>query len=313
MKSLPSPNLEEFIDTPIKRYSSGMQVRLGFAIATAVDADILIVDEVLAVGDLAFQRKCFDRMEGMIKDDGKTVLVVSHNIRQVERLCQRAILLEHGRIDKDGFPPQVCDEFYRRSERHARQSSERNAETARRESSGEIDLLDVAVLDADDVTASEITQGSGLTIRVAYKVNATLTRPIFGVGIHTPDFLYLATAHSDSGLSLETLAPGSYELFFHIPHFPFLPGVYCVRVGVAVGELYSTALYAENVTSFQVASASVRWAESIREGIVPLEGDWSMQAAERHGAGRVATPLEDESLDESLRAATQLSIAQSRK
>ncbi len=75
-----------------------MHVRLGFSIATSVDADILIVDEVLAVGDLAFQRKCFDRMEDMIKRQGKTVILVSHNIRQVERICTRAILLERGKV-----------------------------------------------------------------------------------------------------------------------------------------------------------------------------------------------------------------------
>src|SRR6266567_7593133 len=96
--------LEEFIDTPIKRYSTGMAVRLGFSLATCVDADILIVDEVLAVGDLAFQRKCFDRMEDMIKRQGKTVLLVSHNTRQIERLCDRVILMDHGRIIADDSP-----------------------------------------------------------------------------------------------------------------------------------------------------------------------------------------------------------------
>src|SRR5205085_2887023 len=103
--------LEEFIDTPIKRYSSGMAVRLGFSIATCVDADILIVDEVLAVGDLAFQRKCFDRMEDMIKRQGKTVLLVSHNTRQIERLCSRVILMDHGRVVADDSPGKVCDLF----------------------------------------------------------------------------------------------------------------------------------------------------------------------------------------------------------
>src|SRR6266404_6238030 len=104
--------LEEFIDTPIKRYSSGMQVRLGFSIATSMDSDILIVDEVLAVGDLAFQRKCFDRMEDMIRRQGKTVLLVSHNIRQVERLCTRAILLDHGAVVTDGNTAETCNVFY---------------------------------------------------------------------------------------------------------------------------------------------------------------------------------------------------------
>src|SRR5438045_7782109 len=117
--------LEEFIDTPIKRYSSGMAVRLGFSIATCVDADILIVDEVLAVGDLAFQRKCFDRMEDMIKRQGKTVLLVSHNMRQVERLCSRVILLDHGKILADGKPKEICDLFYERSDvRIKRQSNQ---------------------------------------------------------------------------------------------------------------------------------------------------------------------------------------------
>ncbi len=85
--------IAEFIDTPVKRYSSGMQVKLAFAVATSIESEILIVDEVLAVGDLAFQRKCFDRMESMIKRQGKTVLLLSHNIRQVQRLCSRALLI----------------------------------------------------------------------------------------------------------------------------------------------------------------------------------------------------------------------------
>src|SRR6266550_1493123 len=115
--------LEEFIDTPIKRYSSGMQVRLGFSIATSMDSAILIVDEVLAVGDLAFQRKCFDRMEDMIKRQGKTVLLVSHNTRQIERLCTRVILMDHGRIVADGSPSTVCDIFYERSDAKIKLSS----------------------------------------------------------------------------------------------------------------------------------------------------------------------------------------------
>src|SRR3954463_4101536 len=86
--------LDAFLDTPIKRYSSGMAVRLGFSIATTVEAEILIVDEVLAVGDLAFQRKCFNRMEDLIKRQNKTVLLVSHNLRQVQRICTRALLLD---------------------------------------------------------------------------------------------------------------------------------------------------------------------------------------------------------------------------
>jgi len=104
--------LEEFIDTPVKRYSSGMQVRLGFAIATAVESEVLIVDEVLAVGDLSFQQKCIERMEGLIRGAGRTVLIVGHNIRQIERLCSRVLLLDHGRLVDDGAPKDVCGKFF---------------------------------------------------------------------------------------------------------------------------------------------------------------------------------------------------------
>ncbi len=104
--------LAEFIDTPVKRYSSGMKIRLGFSIATNMEADIIVIDEVLAVGDLAFQRKCFDRMELIIKHEGRTVLIVSHNLRHIERLCQRALLLSDGKIKMNGNAREVCEEFY---------------------------------------------------------------------------------------------------------------------------------------------------------------------------------------------------------
>ena len=131
--------LEEFLDTPIKRYSSGMSVRLGFSIATSVEADILVVDEVLAVGDLAFQRKCFDRMEDMIKRQRKTVILVSHNIRQVERLCRRVILLDHGCVLADGSPSATCNLFYERSDDKVKRDSEAMiSRTGRHATSGEV-------------------------------------------------------------------------------------------------------------------------------------------------------------------------------
>jgi lipopolysaccharide transport system ATP-binding protein len=98
--------LEEFIDTPVKRYSSGMHARLGFSVAAHVDPDILVVDEVLSVGDLAFQRKCLDRMHAVLKG-GATVVFISHNLETVVRLCTRSLLLERGRIVKIGPSEEV--------------------------------------------------------------------------------------------------------------------------------------------------------------------------------------------------------------
>jgi len=94
--------IEPFIDTPVKRYSSGMYVRLAFAVAAHLESDILLVDEVLAVGDAEFQKKCLGKMNGLASEEGRTVLFVSHNMVSVRRLCERGILLNAGRIEKTG-------------------------------------------------------------------------------------------------------------------------------------------------------------------------------------------------------------------
>lgn len=102
--------LRDFLDVPIKNFSSGMQARLGFAIATAVIPDVLIVDEVLGVGDYKFQEKCHRRMQEIMAS-GATVLFVSHSIEQVRQICSRAIWLENGRIIRDGEVNEICDEY----------------------------------------------------------------------------------------------------------------------------------------------------------------------------------------------------------
>ena len=102
--------LADFIDTPVKRYSSGMYARLGFSVAAHVDPEILLVDEVLSVGDQAFQKKCMEKMNSIL-DAGSTIIFVSHNLRAVRQLCQRCILLDHGKIIKEGTASDVVDYY----------------------------------------------------------------------------------------------------------------------------------------------------------------------------------------------------------
>lgn len=99
----------QFIDTPVKRYSSGMHVKLGFAVASHLDSEIMIMDEVLAVGDMAFQKKCIERMCQVAEEEGRTILYVSHNMRTIRDLCDRVIVLEHGKIIFDGDPEQAIE------------------------------------------------------------------------------------------------------------------------------------------------------------------------------------------------------------
>lgn len=225
--------LEEFIDTPVKRYSSGMQIRLGFAVATSVQSDILIVDEVLAVGDLAFQRKCFDRMEDIIKRQGRTVLLVSHNIRQVDRLCSRVILLEHGRITADGEPGEICAMFYE----HANQKVGTYAKNikANVNTTGEVELLGIDVLDQAGNRVEEILTCGELRIRVRFRLHTDLQAAELVVGTHSTDFVYLtagSTAVHEMGVKL---AAGEHALEYVVPSFPLVPGVYCIRFSLYDG------------------------------------------------------------------------------
>jgi lipopolysaccharide transport system ATP-binding protein len=115
--------VEKFLDTPVKRYSSGMYVRLAFAVAAHLDPDILVVDEVLAVGDAQFQKKCLARMQDATRTDGRTILFVSHNMNMVRALCSRGIVLQNGRVELDGSTEAALVQFAQPSSRPAVQNN----------------------------------------------------------------------------------------------------------------------------------------------------------------------------------------------
>jgi ABC-type polysaccharide/polyol phosphate transport system ATPase subunit len=268
--------MAEFIDTPVKRYSSGMQVKLAFAVATSIEAEILIVDEVLAVGDLAFQRKCFDRMEDLIKRQGKTVLLVSHNIRQVERLCNRVILLNKGRAISDGNANAICNEFYEASDSQISTGNSTNLSSANSNewASGEILLRGIEILDTEGSPITKLKHEQAVKIQLSFEVTQEIRDPVFGIGIHTTDFIYLATQHSISQLRLDSLKAGLHQLTFEIPSFPFMPGIYSIRAGVAEGKASRTIFYGENLFHLQVVSDNTE-DRTWNEGLVSLPGVWS--------------------------------------
>ena len=225
--------LEDFIDTPIKRYSSGMKIRLAFAIATSVEAEILIIDEVLAVGDLAFQRKCFERMENLIKNSGNTVLIVSHNIRQIERMCSRVLLLDQGKVSADGPPLEVADLFYRLSnEKISADHKKSQAGKVHKYSSGEIELLSVELLNEQQQATDTLPSGGTLRVRVAFRVNQALQRPEIVVGTHTTDFFYLSASSTALIEDRPDLDVGDHEVEYIVPSFPLVAGTYCIRFAV---------------------------------------------------------------------------------
>lgn len=176
--------LREFIDMPVKHYSSGMYVRLGFSIAVEVDPDILLVDEVLAVGDISFQFKCLDRIRDFQKR-GKTLLFVSHSLETVEEFCHEAFLIHHGQLVARGEPGDVVQKFIRsfmedRGGLHMTEYGTRAVEF------GEVRLLDAA-----GQPCETFETGGALAIEIPYVAHRRIEKPVFGFSLKTANGLYV--------------------------------------------------------------------------------------------------------------------------
>jgi len=220
---------ERYIDTPVKRYSSGMTVRLAFAVAAHLDPDILVIDEVLAVGDAEFQKKAIGKMQDISNSDGRTVLFVSHNMAAVKSLCTRALVLEHGTTVFEGNTNEAVD-FYLKSD--VANASAHYVNESPKEGS---DVLEVSILNSsenicgafgfDDQISLNIkikTSINHLSLGViGFRVMDQLERAIFTSEVQLKDFIKLEGEHSfDIKMPYKTLVPNDYRIHvaFHVPN-----------------------------------------------------------------------------------------------
>jgi len=265
--------MAEFIDTPVKRYSSGMQVKLAFAVATSIEAEILIVDEVLAVGDISFQRKCYDRVEQLVRRGDRTIILVSHNLRQVERLCGRALMLDKGKLVMDGNPVTVCNDFFDQSNKKI--SSTRSKATGRYESSPEFELLAVRLLDGEVTTDHIVTMGD-VTVEVRFIIKNALHDLNFTLGIHTTDLFFIGVTGSEKQLRVSELLPGEHLVRCHLHDIPLALGAYAIHFGVETGSSNSPLFRGDNLLELQVtAPQGSQYSASERLGVIKLIADWT--------------------------------------
>jgi ABC-type polysaccharide/polyol phosphate transport system ATPase subunit len=268
--------MAEFIDTPVKRYSSGMQVKLAFAVATSIDAEILIVDEVLAVGDLAFQRKCFDRMEDLIKRQRKTVLLVSHNIRQVERLCSRVVLFDKGALLEDGNPALVCNRFT--SLMNLSIQAERTHRQVREiQNSGEICNVRAVAQSADGQTNGEMVFGESAVLRIYFDVITEIKGVAVYVGIHTTDFIYLT--NNNTVTQVRDFSAGSHIVDLMFEKVTLIPGTYSVLLWIGTPE-GKVSYHTENLASFVVATDDFIIARQQGQALFAMSGSWCFDGVE---------------------------------
>jgi len=190
--------VERLIGTPMKRYSSGLYARLGFAVAVHSDPDIVLVDEVLAVGDAAFRRRALESLRRLIAD-GKTVLFISHDMWNVRRLCSRILCLENGQVRAVGPAAEIAERYM--SEVNLRAiDNQQNALQSHRGGTGEVRYTSIAIVDGADREATRVEEGGVLTVRAGYSAGTTVDAPIFQVAIIDVDTgMVVATATSHIG------------------------------------------------------------------------------------------------------------------
>jgi lipopolysaccharide transport system ATP-binding protein len=222
----------KFLDTPVKRYSSGMYVRLAFAIAAHLEPEILVVDEVLAVGDVAFQRRCLGKMNSVAKNEGRTVLFVSHNMGAVRGLCETAVWLSHGRIVQRGPAREVLDQYLRSSLQSEASIIDLN-HVRRVGGSGER----MRLIGVDFNAGEPIVHGEPLHVRVDYEVAADTAGVAIGVGFSSLEGIRILTLDSDlhaPAIDLRKGTTGSAE--FKVSQLDLQPGRYALDVAARSGS-----------------------------------------------------------------------------
>ena len=168
--------LQEFIDQPVKHYSSGMYVRLGFAVAVEVDPDILLIDEVLAVGDASFQRKCIQRMDEF-RQKGKTMLIISHDLHTIQSISDRILFLNDGKVNGIGDPEAMVSSYESLSRKLATKGIQREWGT------GEVKITGAEFIDKSGKSTDKFNWGESLEARIMYDAPARIANPVFGFAV----------------------------------------------------------------------------------------------------------------------------------
>jgi hypothetical protein len=211
-----------YIGVPVKRYSSGMFVRLGFAIAAHLDPDILLLDEVLAVGDAAFQAKCLERI-GELRKAGRTIVFISHDLAAVYRLCDRVLLLNRGGIVADGPPRQVIDQYQQLT------FAGQDADFQDDDPNNPAECTGISFTAPD---AAEIRTGHPMVARLSYRCRTALQNVTFRISIYWPSGYLCTQLSTESSGSPINLEPGSGTIEFECPMLPIVQGLYRVDLSI---------------------------------------------------------------------------------
>lgn len=267
--------LEEFIDNPVRTYSSGMYMRLAFSVAINVDADILLVDEILAVGDVAFQKKCFDRLKE-IKANGTTIVIVSHSANQIEQICDRVIWIHKGRIRAQGIPRDINSQYLDcMSEQQEAVTEIQEKKTEKdnemtRWGSRDAAISGIRLLDKDNKEMSKFHTNEPMTIQFDYEVKKCVKNAVFGIMVIRIDGVdcYGTNTRIDEIPKFDIIQNG--RVSFVMDAMNLLPGSYIIDLAIEKDEGIPIDYY-KKAKKFEV------YAESRDIGVARMEHRWEME------------------------------------
>lgn len=263
-------DIGDFIDQPVRTYSSGMFIRLAFAVAVSVDPDILLVDEALAVGDIGFQRKCIEHME-MLREHGTTIVLVSHNSRQVERFCSQVILLEQGNQIFHGPSEAGCNLYLQ------------TIETTRQADAAEDGNLPIPETRDSRITVKSVSVGEvgsigmhePLAISICLELHEDMKGLEFITGMHTKDLVYVALSSSNRQISPQPMPRGTYHIQSQLTDSLLRPGQYWIGLGIY--DLLGRTLWrGDRVRSFFVSAKDSDITALPTSGLLDLPFRWSI-------------------------------------
>lgn len=265
--------VEKFLDTPVKHFSSGMYVRLAFSVAAHMEPDILLVDEVLAVGDAEFQKKCLGKMDEITKKDGRTILFVSHNMGAISQLCKKTILLEHGQIKAVGESNEIIKQYISNQI-----SKSQNSEFAE-DKNKRVKIRNISILDKNDNPVSSVKMFDDFKVRINFDVN--IPSPAVQAAVictDENDTVVFVSGESDGNAKiLEEKAIGNYTSVFNFcsKDFCLNKGTYFLRIVMgapAVKGIDQVANIPLLVTDAEGKYANLDGGK--RKGLITIKNDW---------------------------------------
>lgn len=278
--------LEDFIDNPVRTYSSGMYMRLAFSVAINVDAEVLLIDEILAVGDANFQAKCFNKLKE-IKAKGTTIVIVSHALGQIEQICERSIWIHEGLIRMDGSPREVhpvyLDYMGQKRQEIAEKEAVRKGETVegqpkeeaaggqdnKRWGNGHARIQKIQLSDQTGKDKTVFETGEDIWIRLEYRIKQKVENAVFGIGIFNSDGLqcYGTNTRIDQLEEFDLSEDGVMEL--QLRHVMLMPGIYTLDLAIESDMGIPVDYYREAVTiEFYSKVSDV--------GLIRVDHDWKL-------------------------------------